>query len=132
MSIEKIVQFNPKNKDHLKMVKQYATEKQISLPMDKILNNDSQDNDYGIYLFIECNNKIKDICYLQCTKDIKACNISHEKNSLNSKKILVYATEYALNNLGMESVFIKIDPTDDTTRNYLSKLNYEDQMCHYR
>ena len=81
--------------------------------------------DFSIDLLLEEKKKIQDICHLQGYKDIKSCTISFIPNKKKKRKILKLATEYALTNLGMETVYLKISPEDYNVIRYLEDNKFE-------
>ena len=105
------------NKEHLKLLKEYEKEhKKI------ILEDQSNENEFNIYLFTKKEGRICEMCILHGQKDIKICTVTFE---CDSRKIIVPATEYALNFLNMEEVFIKVECDDKLTKKILEKNEYE-------
>ena len=112
-----LFQLDITNKDHLKLLKEYAKEHK-----GMILEESNSDNEFNIYLFNIKDNKINELCLLQGQKDIKTCTITCEKEA---RKIILPATDYALDTLNMEEVFIKVKEEDKLTINLLNKNGYE-------
>lgn len=82
-------------------------------------------NDINMELVLEEKEEIEDICHISGYKDIKSCTISFAKKEKKNRKIYNMATEYAINNLGMEEVFITINPEDKDSIKYFESNNYE-------
>ena len=62
---------------------------------------------------------------VQGYKDIKSCTISVASNKKKKRKILSLATDYALNTLGMETVYLRINPDDNNVIKYLEDNKFE-------
>ena len=105
------------NEDHIRMVKEYEKGNNI-----KIIEEQPNNNEIYMYLFTIKDNKIKELCLLQGQKDIKTCTITYNKDC---KKIILSATNYALDILEMEEVFIKTKEDDKNIIKYLSDNGYE-------
>ena len=86
-------------------------------------SNDNELNEYLLYIENDC---IKDICHINSLKDIKMSTISLPIKSPKTKKIIIYATNYAIESLNMKQVFIKVSKDDKQTQNYLREEGYED------
>ena len=118
--------FKSDNKDHLELLNKFIKEnKSINLDMSKILGNESDDIEINDYLLYIIDNQIKDICYVNSLKDIKMSTISLPIDSPKNKKILIYATNYAIDILGMKQIFIKTSENDQRTQEFLEEQGYE-------
>ena len=138
MNIERLFLLDPYNDAHLDKIIVFENENNItdkpSLYIKKIRESiskedyyDSNKNELEEIIFTEKNNKITDCCYIQGEKDIKQCKITPLNiNDKNKRRHLVEnATNYALDTLGMEEVFIKADYNDNSMINYLELKGFE-------
>ena len=140
MSIEKLFLLDPYNDKHLSMIRNFEKENdlssRISEDIGKIRSSISKDNyikekinsnEINENIFLEKESKITDCCFIQGEKDIKTCRISFYplKNKIIKRKLISYVSNYAMNTLGMEEVFINAAKTDKSMINYLNSLGYE-------
>lgn len=120
-------QVNPYDKSHLKLLEEFEKENNIftrtneflskftlTMTEEEYLSTKNLNNEIEESLFIKENNKVKDTCHIKGEKDIKACNITFApiKSKFQNRKLLSLATDYAINNLGMIDVFIRINIED--------------------
>lgn len=138
MNIERLFLLDPYNDAHLDKIIVFENENNIidkpSLYIKKIRESISKEdyydpnkNELEEIIFTEKNNKITDCCYIQGEKDIKQCKITPLNiNDKNKRRHLVEnTTNYALDTLGMEEVFIKADYNDNSMINYLELKGFE-------
>jgi len=138
LNIERLFLLDPYNDAHLDKIIVFENENNIidkpSLYIKKIRESISKEdyydpnkNELEEIIFTEKNNKITDCCYIQGEKDIKQCKITPLNiNDKNKRRHLVEnATNYALDTLGMEEVFIKADYNDNSMINYLELKGFE-------
>lgn len=138
MNIERLFLLDPYNDAHLDKIIVFENGNNIidkpSLYIKKIRESISKEdyydpnkNELEEIIFTEKNNKITDCCYIQGEKDIKQCKITPLNiNDKNKRRHLVEnATNYALDTLGMEEVFIKADYNDNSMINYLELKGFE-------
>ena len=130
---------NPFNDWHIELFKNFEKENGLQLKIASNLlsiKNSSTEEEYkiaiknaneiNIILFELDNGKIVDSCNIQGSKDIKTCNISFVPLKTKIKRpILTTATDYALSALGMEEVFISVNPTDTNMLNSLNNYGFE-------
>ena len=130
---------NPFNSEHIELFSKFEQENclpiQVASTLQSIRNSTTEleyksvlknSNEINLVLFEMSNGQIVDSCSLQGAKDIKTCSISFAPLKNSSKRtILTTATDYALTVLGMEEVFIAIDPTDKNIINNLEKYDFE-------
>ncbi len=76
-------------------------------------------------LIIEKDSKVIDSCHIYGEKDMKRCRISFAPIKRKSRKLIALATEYSTSTLGMEEVFIKVSPEDESLLSLLGKENFE-------
>ena len=129
-----IIELDPYNDTQLEKIRIFEEEKgidKLSKDILRIRNSSSQEeycdsnkNEFEKIIFIEKDNKITDCCYIYGEKDIKQCRIT-PINSDRRKEMTISATNYALNNLGMEEVFIPVDKDDNSMITYLELREYE-------
>ena len=139
MSIEKLFLLDPYNDKHVNMIKEFEKENNMykisevigklhsSISKDEFIQKQKNSNEINENLFIEKSSKIIDCCLIQGEKDIKTCRISLYplKNKISKRKIVSYVSNYAINTLGMEEVFINVSSDDKSMINYLDSLGYE-------
>lgn len=129
-----IIELDPYNEMQLEKIRIFEEEKgidKLSKDILRIRNKSSQEeycdsnkNEFEKIIFVEKDNKITDCCYIYGEKDIKQCRIT-PINSNKKREMTILATEYALNNLGMEEVFIPVDKDDNSMITYLGLREYE-------
>ena len=116
---------DPSNLKHIKLLDEYQRESTDCTPIGIYQNIEQSDNDINIELVLEEKSKIQDICHLQGYKDIKSCTLSFVPKKKKQRKIVSLATSYALDTLGMEEVFLKINPEDNEMIKYLKSNKFE-------
>lgn len=134
MNTEILSIVNPFDTSHIEKIDAFEKENEISTKTSAFLskiksfpNKEEYDlerrnsNEIETSLFIEMDNVIKDVCHLTGEKDRKACTITFAdiKTKLRNRRIITLATDYALNSLGMEDVFVSIKEDD---RNMITNL----------
>ncbi len=120
--LEEIKKFEEKNEC---LNKQSENIMRIRKNISKEEYYDSNKNDFEKILIIEKNNEITDCCHIYGEKDIKQCKITLITTDNKKREISQLATDYALNNLGMEEVFIPVSKDDNSMINYLELRGYE-------
>lgn len=121
----KLFPIDPNNLKHIDLIDKFEKENKISTPIGKYSKKEETSNDISIELVLEEQEKVSDICHLQGVKDMKSCTISFLKKDKKKRKIVPLATSYAIDMLGMEEVFIKINPDDKNMLEYLEENNFE-------
>lgn len=98
-----------------------------------INNNDSstlKDNSNDIYelLYVTSDDKIKYLSILKAQKDIKKCEVLYPKidSSIQGRDFIINTTDYILESLDMEEVYIKVKENDQSMINNMTKIGYED------
>jgi len=138
VSTENLFLVDPFNNQHIEMIEEFESSNNISSEISKFLreiqismNHEDYDmskkkeNEFEEKLFIKKDSKIKDSCHLHIEKDRKICNITFAPIKIRKRKLLTLATSYALENLGMEEVFIEINPNDQNMIAILEDKGYE-------
>ena len=118
----------PINSNEFKQIQlkeQFEKENNKSTPIGTCKKENEQNNDIMMELVLEKKSKVEDICHLQGYKDTKSCTISFVPKNKKKREIISLATSYALNTLGMEVVFLKINPQDKKTIEYLDESEFE-------
>ena len=136
MSSKVVLTIDPYNDEHLRMIFDYEKENNQSSKTLKYLEDirnkytkeeffiqQKTSNSINENLVLIENNKIKDSCYLQGEKDIKLCTMFFSPTSTRS--LINKATNYSLENLGMEEVFVQINESEKNLKNNLEKLGFE-------
>ena len=84
-------------------------------------------NDIEMSLILEESGTIKDLCFIQGEKDIKTCKLFFTPivPKTKTRKLLNLATDFALNTLGMESVFVLTNKEDKVMHTSLENRGYE-------
>ena len=129
-----IIELDPYNDMQLEKIKSFEETKgmdKLSKEISRIRNSsskeeyyDSDKNEFEKIIFTEKDNKITDCCYIYGEKDIKQCRIT-PISSDRGRELTIEATNYALDNLGMEEVFIPVDKDDNSMIAYLELREYE-------
>lgn len=140
MSIERLFLLDPYNDKHISMIKEFEKENDLSndisknlskirssIPQNTYLEKKKNSNEISENLFMEKGLKITDCCYIQGEKDIKTCRINFYpiKSKIIKRKLALYASNYAINTLGMEEVFLNVEPKDKSMINYLESNGFE-------
>lgn len=125
MNTEKLFIFDQENSYHQNLLNRFEKENGLFEIIHK--PKELSDNNISEILFLEDNNIIKDICYIEGEKDIKICKIFlyPKKEEYNNRQLISLATNYALNIFNMHNVIIKIDESDKSLLNILEKNNFE-------
>ncbi|MBP5678573.1 MAG: hypothetical protein J6X28_01935 [Bacilli bacterium] len=92
------------------------------IPKEKSESTDN--NDILLELVLEEQSKTQDICELKGYRDLKSCTLSFSDKT-KKRKIADMATDYALTTLGMEEVFLRINPEDKDLLEYLDSHEFE-------
>ena len=130
MGVTRAIKFEPNNESHNKMLEEFLNEKKdyidLLTQIKKAKTNNEQNN-IDQYIIIELDQEIRDIFHIKGEKDTKICTISCpiQKDEKTNKRNINIASNYALNTLNMEEVFIKILPQQEAIRKYLLNNNYE-------
>lgn len=140
MNTEILSIVNPFDTVHLEKIDAFEKENEISTKTSSFLSktkgNISQEeydaqrkisNEIETSLFIELDNVIKDICHITGEKDRKVCTITFAdiKTKLRNRRIITLATDYALDSLGMEDVFVSIQQDDQNMITNLEARGFE-------
>lgn len=140
MSTTNIFVADPYDKNHIELFKNFEKEnnkvKKVSPLFEKIittsdkktyLKNKTIDNNINEVLFIKGKNNIKDFCYITGEKDIKTCKLYFPDIDTKNKNRLIVkaATDYSINYLQMETVFVMTDESNKALIKNLENLSYE-------
>lgn len=106
-NFEKENEIGTKTSDFLTKLKESMTKEEYELQK-------KSSNDIETSLFLEMDDSVKDVCHIKGEKDRKTCTITFAeiKTKLRNRRMITLATDYALNSLGMEEVFVSIDKED--------------------
>lgn len=121
----KLFPIDPSNLKHIKLLDEFEKESNSRTPIGFYQNIDESNNDICMELVLQEKEKVQDICHLQGYKDIKSCTISFVPKKKKKRKIVSMATDYAIDTLGMEEVFLKINPEDHDMLEYLDSSEFE-------
>ena len=131
---------NPFKEDDFKLLEKFEEDNSIktkvysylksikqTMSKEEYTTNQKNYNDVIQGIYIKDGNYIKDCCFLEGQKDIRKCTISFSPLRKNLKKRLLLSavTDYALNTLNMEEVFISLEKEDIKTLKQLEENNYE-------
>lgn len=128
---------DPYDKDYIEMIEKFEEENGIvtgtsishvsNVSKEESEKNKKQSNEIKESLFLEFNSKVIDLCYIEGEKDIKACTISFAplKKKLKKRNLIGIATDYAINHLKMEEIFVKVSPEDKTMIGILKQNGFE-------
>lgn len=120
MGKSKLSLLDMSNKNHLEMLKRYTQQNNIKVNLE-IETDDS--NEINSYIFESINNEIINMCLIQCQKDIKLGTITSVGEI--KEELILEVTNYLLNVLNMESVFIKVNKNNKKTIKYLAENLFE-------
>ena len=120
----KLFPIEPDNLKHIKLLDEFEKEQKGRTPIGYYQKSESS-NDINMELVLEEKSKVSDICHLQGYKDTKSCTISFAPKKKKKRKIVSMATSYAIDTLGMEEVFIRINPEDADMSKYLDENEFE-------
>ncbi len=137
---ERLFLVDPYNDKHMEMIVSFERKHGLSedyskalgkirasLSKEEYLQNRKKNNEIEEDLFIEKDSKIVDYCHIHGEKDIKTGRISPAslKELERKRKIISLATDYALTDLGLEEVFVEINPNHKGFMTYLENKGYE-------
>ena len=138
MNTERLFLLDPYNDSHLEKITAFENENNCTdKPSDYIKNIRESISHYDYYdpnkneleeiIFTEKSGRITDCCYIQGERDIKKCKvIPLNINDKNRRRHLVeLATNYALDTLGMEEVFVSASEDNNNMINYLELKGFE-------
>ena len=125
MNTEKLFKLDYNNEHHLKLLHEFE-EKEGSFGRIYKKNKTSQ-NIITEGLFLEENDKIKDVCFIEGEKDIKTCNIFLYplQERYKNRRLVSLATDYALNILNMQVVVIRPEENDKELISILQDKDFE-------
>ena len=132
--MERFFLLDPYNDKQLEMLSIFEKENNLSIidsidksiSKEEYLNKKKEKNEIEEILFTEKDGKIIDCCFIQGEKDRKVCKIMcyDIMNKSRKRKLPLLASEYLLNTLDMEEVFIDVLPEDTTMQNYLTEKGF--------
>ena len=142
---EKLLLVDPYDEDYKKMIEEFEKENGIvtstgtyishvsnvshvpNVSKEEYEKNKKLSNEIKESLFLEFNSKVIDLCYIEGEKDIKACTVSFAplKKKLKKRDLIGIATDYAINHLKMEEIFVKVSPEDKTMIDILKQNSFE-------
>lgn len=129
MSSTRLFPIEANNLKHIELLDEFDLSHKISTPVGKFRQEQKEkiqsSNDISMELVLEEKEKIEDICHISGYKDMKTCTISFARKNKKNRKIYSMATDYAIKTLGMEEVFISINPEDKDMLDYFASNDYE-------
>ena len=125
MKNTKLFPIDPSNLKHIKLLDEFEKDSNACTPIGIYQDEKESNNDISMELVLQEKEKVEDICHIQGYKDIKSCTISFVPKKKKKRKIVSMATSYAIDTLGMEEVFIKINPEDKDMLEYLDSNEFE-------
>ena len=125
LSTEKLFPIDPDNIKQIELLDKFEKENDIHTPIGTYRKEDQTPNEICMELILQESTRIKDICHIQGYKDIKSCTISFVPKKKKKRKIASLATTYAIETLGMEEVYLKINPQDTDMMEYLESNEFE-------
>ena len=138
--MEKLYILNPYNQNHINLLMDYEQENKVStksletiLRIRETLTEEEYKelkrtaNEIEMSLFTEESGKIKDLCFIQGENDMRTCKLffSPTPDKVRTRKLLNLATDFALNTVGMESVFVITQADDKIMHANLENCGYE-------
>ena len=125
MSTAKLFPIDPENIKHIELLDKFEKENNIFTPIGTYRKEEHTSNEISMELILQESSSVKDVCHIQGYKDIKSCTISFVPKKKSNRKIASMATTYAINTLGMEEVYLKINPEDQNMMDYLESNEFE-------
>lgn len=138
MTSERLFLLDPYNDTHLEKITTFEEENNCldkpSEYIEKIRKTissddyfDSNKNEFEEIIFIEKASKMTDCCYIQGERDIKKCKVIplNIKDKNRRRHLVELATNYALDTLGMEEVFVSATPNSNSMITYLELKGFE-------
>ena len=140
MSSRKLFILDPYNENQINLLKEFeeeiATLSVVNNYIKKVTSLMSKEeykelkkvkNEIEETLIYMEDDKIIDICHLEVERDIKTCKITFTPLLIEprNRRLVELATNYALNELNLEEVFVKAHKEDGII-NRLKKIGYED------
>lgn len=125
LSTEKLFPIDPENLKQIELLDEFEKENNICTPIGTYKREDLTNNDICMELILQEKSKVKDVCHLQGYKDIKSCTLSFVPKNKKNRKIASLATTYAMDTLGMEEVFLRINPEDTNMMEFLNSNEFE-------
>lgn len=135
---ENIFPIDPYNNDHLNLISDFERKCKTNIGItehikslrkiwtkDEYITHQKENNFIELSLVFSKLSEIKDCCHLRGEKDLKSCKISFVPIKSHNRALLTFATEYAILTLGMEDVFITIDPKDKEMIKILESNGFE-------
>ena len=125
MSTERFFIADPYNDEHIRLIADFEETNGITTVTSTLLRNIRQTRTEEIYkqevrasneihqsLFLQNENSITDTCNVQAEKDMKSCRIFFApiNKSHKNRELVTLATDYAFDVLGMEDIFVTINP----------------------
>ena len=140
MSSRKLFIVDPFNKEHQELLNNFDIANSITTASNEYIKRitstmsreDYQKEKKNSNEVEECliymeDDKVIDTCLIEIEKDIKSCSLTFAplSNSQRRRKFIELTTYYALEELNLEEVFVKVDKNDNFADN-LRKIGYED------
>lgn len=120
MSMEKLLVGKPTTSlRELNAVSAFEQENPILKPKEPFGNRKE-----NLYLIKEFD--VIDSCYIEANSDIRSCRLTFPKIEIEGpRKMIGLATDYALNNMGMQEAFVFVEKEDKKMKQTLNRLGYE-------
>ncbi len=137
---ERLYLVDPYNDSHLEMIRVFEEKHGLSsnylktmgqirasVPKEEYLQKKKKRNEIEEDLFIVKDSEIIDYCHISGEKDIKTGRIipASLKELERKRRIITLATDYAMKTLGLEEVFVEINPDNKGLLAFLDKKGYE-------
>lgn len=123
MNTERFFIADPYNDEHIRLITDFEENNGITTVTSTLLRNIRQtrteetykkemkeNNEIHQSLFLQDKDSIIDTCHVQAEKDMKSCRIFFAPITTqgHNRKLVTLATDYALDVLGMEDVFVTV------------------------
>ncbi|MBQ8131361.1 MAG: hypothetical protein IJ193_02600 [Bacilli bacterium] len=141
MHTESLFIADPYNESHIKMFAEFeernGVEKTTTEAWESLRAKFSEEqykefqkvqNEIMQTIFTMENDSVKDSCFIRGEQDIKTCELIFAplKEEPRGRQLVGIASNYALNTLGMEQIYVSINPNDKNLRNSLISKGFED------
>ena len=123
---ERLIKLDFNNENQLRLIEEFEKENNGSNRISEYKPTQDE-NKLEEILFLEENDRVKDVCLIEGEKDIKMGRIyfSNLKNQLKNRSLIYISINYCLNVLGLETVLIPVSKDDLYLFGLLDGKDYE-------
>lgn len=139
MSSRKLFIVDPYNIEHQELLNNFSITNNIvlssndyvkrvsTISKEEYIKQKKYNNEIEECLIYMEDDKVIDVCHIEIEKDIKACSLTFAplKNAIRRRKFVEQTTNYVLEELNLEEIFVKVD-SDKNLSDTLKRIGYED------